>query len=101
LPQTNVGQEPRKYDQIAFLFDQHPNLTATAAGVLDFFDVIYSDAQFPSYDAELLKADGTRPTNPDSYYRNHWRRRQMSDHLVMWVELPIEFADPYLAGQAG
>jgi hypothetical protein len=20
-----------------------------------------------------------------AYYRNHWRRRQMSDHLIMWL----------------
>ncbi len=31
-----------------------------------------------------------------SYYRNHWRRRQMSDHLPMWLELKIDFGENYL-----
>jgi hypothetical protein len=48
----------------------------------------------------LVKADGSVPSNRRSYYRNHWRRRQMSDHLLMWVELPIEFAGPYLTATA-
>ena len=101
VPATNVGREPRKYDQIAFLFGQRPNLQPTAAGVLDYFEVIYADDKLADYQAELVKADGSVPSNPASYYRNHWRRRQMSDHLLMWVELPIEFADPYLEQQSG
>ena len=100
VPPTNVGREPRKYDQIAFLFAGHPNLQPTSAGVLDFFETVYSDAKLPNYEAELVKADGEQPANPDRYYRHHWRRRQMSDHLVMWVELPIEFAEPYLERHA-
>ena len=31
-----------------------------------------------------------------AYYRNHWRRRQMSDHLPMWLELKIDFGLEYL-----
>ena len=26
-----------------------------------------------------------------AYYRNHWRRQQMSDHLPMWLELKIDY----------
>jgi len=31
-----------------------------------------------------------------AYYRNHWRRRQMSDHLIMWLELKIDYGEEYL-----
>ena len=31
-----------------------------------------------------------------AYYRNHWRRRQMSDHLAMWLELRIDYGEEYL-----
>jgi len=100
LPVTNVGSKPRKYDQIAFLLGGNPNVKPLQAGVLDYFTTIYSDAKFPEYAPNLVKADGTAPGNPKSYYRNHWRRRQMSDHLLMWAELPMEFADPYLKARA-
>ena len=100
VPVTNVGAQPRIYDQIAFLLGGQPNLAPLSAGVLDFFDTIYSDAKFPHYEQEMFRANGSVPSNRLSYYRNHWRRRQMSDHLLMWTELPIEFADPYLAAQA-
>jgi endonuclease/exonuclease/phosphatase family metal-dependent hydrolase len=100
VPATNAGEEPRKYDQIAFLLAEHPNLQPANAGVFDFFESVYSDAKLPLYEDGLVKADGTPPANPSSYYRHHWRRRQMSDHLLMWVELPIEFAEPYLEQMA-
>jgi hypothetical protein len=31
-----------------------------------------------------------------TYYKTHWRTRQMSDHLPLWVELKIDFSDRYL-----
>ena len=31
-----------------------------------------------------------------NYYLNIWRTFQMSDHLPMWVELKIDFAEQYL-----
>lgn len=101
LPKTNVGSKRRKYDQIAFMLNSKPDLELNRAGVLDFFKTIYSDDKFPEYEAELTMADGSIPRKPKSYYRNHWRRRQMSDHLLMWVELPIEFAESYLQTKAG
>lgn len=101
LPVTNVGAKPRIYDQIAFLLGGQQNVVPLRAGVFDFFETIYSDTKFAAYEPGLVKADGSKPGNAKSYYRNHWRRRQMSDHLLMWVELPIEFAESYLAKKAG
>ncbi len=100
LPVTNVGSKPRKYDQIAFMLGTKPNLSALSAGVLDYYETIYSDARFKDYRSELVKADGSKPADREKYYRHHWRRRQMSDHLLMWVELPIEFGESYLAEKA-
>ena len=31
-----------------------------------------------------------------AYYRNHWRRQQISDHLPMWLELKIDYGENYL-----
>jgi hypothetical protein len=100
LPATNVGQEARYYDQIAYRFADRPNLAPNRIGVIDFFDAIYSDAKFEAYRDELRTAAGAVPANPRSYYRNHWRRRQMSDHLVLWAELPVDFGTGYLRSRA-
>ncbi len=96
LRATNVGQEARFYDQIAFLFDESNGMLPTAIGVVDFFDAIYSDDKFIDYEADLRTASGSVPANPLRYYRTSWRRREMSDHLVLWVQLPIDFSNPHL-----
>lgn len=100
LRATNVGQVARYYDQIAYLFAEDPELEPARVGVVDFFEAVYSDGKLANYEAELRTATGAVPADPGSYYRNHWRRHQMSDHLVLWAELPIEFAAPYLRAHA-
>jgi endonuclease/exonuclease/phosphatase family metal-dependent hydrolase len=100
LRATNVGRDARFYDQVAYIFADHPEVKPERIGVVDPFDVIYSDAKFPDYEDEIRKADGTPPSNKFSYYKNHWRRREMSDHLLLWAELPIEFAARYLEAKA-
>lgn len=100
LPPTNVGQDARFYDQIAYLFADARRLRPVDMGVVDFFESVYSNAKFSDYQAELRTSTGSVPSNPDAYYRNTWRRNQMSDHLVLWLELKIDFAAPYLSGLA-
>ena len=100
LPKTNVGQDARYYDQIAYLFADARRLQPVNMGVVDFFESVYSDAKFPDYEAELRTSAGNVPANPFSYYRNTWRRNQMSDHLPLWLELRIDFAAPYLRRHA-
>lgn len=31
-----------------------------------------------------------------SYYKTYWRTHQMSDHLLMWIELEINQSHKYL-----
>jgi endonuclease/exonuclease/phosphatase family metal-dependent hydrolase len=100
LRATNVGLEGRFYDQIAYRFAGRPGVAPLRTGVVDPFDAVFTDAQFELYRDELRTAGGAVPANPHSYYRNHFRRREVSDHLVLWVELPTEFADGYLQAVA-
>jgi endonuclease/exonuclease/phosphatase family metal-dependent hydrolase len=112
LPQTNVGSEPRFYDQIALRTREH-NLQPTGrGGVFDYFEEVYRDDDYEDYVAAMM--DGKAEDDPDNkltfntkkkvrtedqrraYYRNHWRRRQMSDHLPMWLELKIDYGEDYL-----
>jgi hypothetical protein len=33
-----------------------------------------------------------------TYFKSFWRTFQMSDHLPMWVDLQIDYAQEYLLG---
>ena len=71
-------------------------MNPTSLGVVDFFDAVYSDDKFEDYRDDLRTSSGKAPTNPLSYYQQHWRRREMSDHLLLWVQLPIDFSKAHL-----
>jgi len=110
LPGRNVAQD-KYYDQIAFLRRKDSIETTGNTGVFDFFDYIYRfDAQnaqksdFDAYKPAMGEAlhttsSGKPRKNPERYYKN-WRTFQMSDHLPMWIELQINFANEYLFGLA-
>jgi hypothetical protein len=112
VPNSNVRTIARYYGQIA-LRNQAKNLEPTdRAGVFDYFDVVYTKDDYKSYEDDMLGKDGINngkdvlskngkgkkrtPSQKESYYRNHWRRRQMSDHLPMWVEMRIDHGHAYL-----
>jgi len=112
IPASNVGKKPRFYDQIALKVREN-NLAPTGrGGVFDYFNLIYTNKDYKAYIPAMMagKAEDD-PDNPfvyDSdgnvrtekqrraYYRDHWRRRQMSDHLTMWLELKIDYGEQYL-----
>jgi hypothetical protein len=92
----------------AFMIKSHTG----RGGVFDYFNLIYTKEDYQAYIPAMMagKAEND-PDNPfvyDSegkartekqrraYYRNHWRRRQMSDHLIMWLELKIDYGEEYL-----
>ena len=112
IPPSNVGKKPRFYDQIALKVRQN-NLAPTGrGGVFDYFDLIYRNEDYEAYIPAMMKGkaedDLDNPFVYDTkgnvrtekqrraYYRNHWRRRQMSDHLTMWLELKIDYGEEYL-----
>lgn len=112
IPPSNVGKKPRFYDQIALKVRQN-NLAPTGrGGVFDYFDLIYRNEDYEAYIPAMMRGkaedDLDNPFVYDTkgnvrtekqrraYYRNHWRRRQMSDHLTMWLELKIDYGEEYL-----
>jgi hypothetical protein len=98
LRASNVGKEARYYDQIAFAFDDAMP-APHRMGVVDVFDAVYTDEKLAEYAPTLRTVSGRIPANVGSDYRHHWRRRQMSDHLVLWAELDIDFSGEYLRTQ--
>ena len=112
IPPSNVGKKPRFYDQIALKVRKNNFAPTGRGGVFDYFNLIYTNADYPVYIPAMMA--GKTEDDPDnplvydakgnvrtekqrrSYYRNHWRRRQMSDHLIMWLELKIDYGEEYL-----
>ena len=114
---SNVAQD-KYYDQIALKPREHffelsvPAPGRSAAGVFDFFDVVYrAEEDFETYVEEMraLKPDATtsnftfdsegrRRTEQQqrAWYAEDWRTYQMSDHLPLWVSLRTDYAEDYL-----
>ena len=88
---TNQDQT-KPYDQIGFISpDVAYQLEKAKAGVFNMYDSVYR------MDAD----EGLYPWNKTSARTfKEWRSYQVSDHLPMWVELKVDFADEYLAGKA-
>ncbi len=112
IPPSNVGKKRRFYDQIALKVRQNNIAPTGRGGVFDYFDLIYQNEDYEAYIPAMMNGRAEDdPANPfvydtngnvrsekqrRAYYRNHWRRRQMSDHLVMWLELRIDYGEEYL-----
>lgn len=85
VPGSNAKQD-KHYDQIAFMTRPNRFGTTGKAGVFNFYGSVFRDEDTESY-RQLMGA---------AKRYNDWRTYQMSDHLVMWVELRIDFAKEYL-----
>jgi endonuclease/exonuclease/phosphatase family metal-dependent hydrolase len=91
------------YDQIAFRTRQD-EVTFLSAGAFNFTNTLFKPEHYSHYADVLperhrdLSHDGTpRDTGKDKdYYSSRWMTWQMSDHLPLWVELAIDFADEHL-----
>ncbi len=115
IPPSNVGKKKRFYDQIALKVRAN-NLAPTGrGGVFDYFEHVYRNEDYKACVGAMMDGkDADDPANPLTfntsgkkrsekqrrlYYRNHWRR-QMSDHLIMWLELKIDYGVEYLNKKA-
>lgn len=113
---TNIAQD-KYYDQIALKPRQHwfelaiPGTERSAAGVFNFFDLVYRTDDFDTYVPEMLahKPDATRSNfvfdsdgerrdeaAQQRWYRDYWRTHQMSDHLPLWISLRSDYTNDYL-----
>jgi hypothetical protein len=94
LPGSNVAKN-KHYDQIAFLTRPRRFAPTGKAGVFDFFEHVFRIDEAAAY-VELLETTGGAKTG-----FKEWRTYQMSDHLLMWSELDIDFSKEYLDDMAG
>ncbi len=95
----------KHYDQIGFKSRPGQIEFGGHAGVFNVYDSVFRPEDFEEYLGQMNKLDrlelgddGTPLPNAHNrkYYTDVWRTFQMSDHLPMWIELKIDFADDYL-----
>lgn len=84
------GKVGRFYDQIAYRFGDRPRLEPLGQGVLPLFDWVFRDDQYHRYRPELRKDDGQAPRDAASFYRQYFRRDQLSDHHPLWAAFDID-----------
>jgi endonuclease/exonuclease/phosphatase family metal-dependent hydrolase len=108
---TNLGED-KYFDQIAF---HDPNGLLWPAsrtlpvkqlprkGVFRFLDSVFRDKDVEAYRDEMLQSCGekyTKAKDKTAFFKK-WRTFQMSDHCPLWVELRIDFSDPFIAVAGG
>jgi endonuclease/exonuclease/phosphatase family metal-dependent hydrolase len=108
IPGTNVSKD-KKYDQIAFRARGERFESTGRAGAFDYYEHVYTDDDADTYrpdiDAYIQQrhdAGKKTPKQPENeadertQYKT-WRTYQMSDHLPLWAEFRVDFANEYLA----
>lgn len=104
---TNASQSDA-YDRMFFThnryfeFVQDPATGTESGGVVNLFDMLYTDDSWRSYRATMLKQYGGKKDLDNNnaelaaYFRTHWRRNQLSDHFPIWVELVVDNSRTFL-----
>lgn len=106
---TNLGGN-KHYDQIAFR-QSDKRLEFGSAGAFDYREAVYRDTydDFAAYfdlmppqrrdvhDKGSQKGQPRTLEEQRAYYSREWITWQMSDHLLLWTELRVDFTNQYLA----
>ncbi len=105
---SNVPQN-KHYDQIAFRSPLMQEFISAIdagakvnAGVFNFFHDVFTEDDEAIY-ADYMKNYTHKKTGEERdkagrsrYYKTYWRTHQLSDHLPMWIEIPINRSKRYL-----
>ncbi len=99
LPSNIKGN--RHFDQIAFrtpyLNELVGSKSGVKAGVFNFFDYVFKEDDEPLYENMMgEKYEGKSEKAKSTYYKTYFRTHQMSDHLPMWIELPVDRSHNFL-----
>lgn len=89
---SNIGKD-KQYDQI-LLRERENRFEILDSGTFDFFEIVFKETEENLYESMMMKKDGKER------YKSYkmWRTHQLSDHMPIWVELRIDYADEYLKG---
>ena len=90
---SNVAKVKRHYDQIALKINKDRFGFTGRSGVFDFYKTVFREDEVDQYKEHF---NALEVKDLYRYYKTYWRTYQMSDHLPIWVELQIGYADEYL-----
>jgi endonuclease/exonuclease/phosphatase family metal-dependent hydrolase len=95
---TNLGGNMH-YDQIAYRA-AHPGFQVRTSGVFDMLKHVYRDEDAGHYvdiaKIPKLTEGGRSGTRAQTYFKQYYRRHQMSDHKLLWAEISIDYSHEYL-----
>lgn len=95
VPGSNLG-ESKHFDQIAFLAREQRFEATGKAGVFNYSKSVFGDDDEALHALQMGQPYADKaPAEKSRYYRD-WRTFQMSDHLLLWCELRIDFSREYL-----
>jgi endonuclease/exonuclease/phosphatase family metal-dependent hydrolase len=107
---TNVSQT-ETYDRLFISSNDYFEFGKNAAGidkgsVFLLFDYVFKLGDEDIYqefmeDQYTGNKDTSEPGFFESYFKNPWRKNQMSDHLPIWIELIIDSSDEFLDEKLG
>jgi hypothetical protein len=92
-PGSNLARD-KHYDQIAYIAKPNRFGTTGKAGAFDYYKSVFADSAGDDYGL-IMGPPYKAAKNPQRYYRD-WRTYQMSDHLLMWIELRTDYGREYL-----
>lgn len=107
IPGTNVPKN-KKYDQIAFRSRQGRFEATGRANAFDYYEHLMREEDAGDYrpyiDAYIEERHSSGKSTPKKPSTDEdaldqfldWRTYQLSDHLPLWAEFRIDFADEYL-----
>ncbi|MBK6730061.1 MAG: endonuclease/exonuclease/phosphatase family protein [Bacteroidetes bacterium] len=94
------------YDRLFFYINKYFHFVKNteqqdSGGVFNFFNHIYREESFSKYVLEMQKVYGgstdlTVAENQKKYFKNTWRKNQMSDHYPVWAEIVIDNSKEFL-----
>jgi hypothetical protein len=88
------------YDQIVYKEGTNKIKFSGKAGVLNFFDIVYNDAEKELYYEDYVQVmkGNKKAANKTTYEKQfkEWKTYQMSDHLPLWVEFDVNYSKEYL-----
>ncbi len=102
---TNTAIKQSTFDRMFFMHNEYfktpSKATGERGGVIEIFDIVFEEENFRSYEAKMRKHKGNPSTLTDDeklrkYFRNNWRKTQLSDHKPIWIELNIDSSDDFL-----
>ena len=102
---TNTAISQETFDRMFFHESEFFKIPCKAdgnrGGVIEIFDVVYREDEFKNYLEEMEAAKGPTVDLGDDekrkkYYKNTWRKTQLSDHKPIWVEIIIDSSDEFL-----